>query len=391
MKNIPITRPVFNEKDKQAILEPLKTGWVVQGPKVKEFEQIFADFVKAKYAIATTSCTTALHIALISAGIKTGDEVVLPSFTFAATANVIEYIGAKPIFCDIDLDTFNIDTVHLEQLIKKHKKIKAIIPVNLFGLCANMYPIMKLSKKYNLKITEDSACALGSSYYGKPAGTFGLAGCFSFHPRKAITTGEGGMVTTNNEKIANLCRMLRDHGASKSDIQRHIEKGGSLLPEYNLLGYNYRMTDIQASLGISQMDKADEIIKKRISKAQQYNQLLNNIKYLKTPTVPDGHLHAYQSYVCMIEKREFNNNLKKANIFRNKLMTKLEEKGVSTRQGTHAVHTLGYYKTKYKLQDEQLPNSLEADRLSITLPLYSQMTEDEQKYVVEQIKEIGKK
>ncbi|MEM5777473.1 MAG: DegT/DnrJ/EryC1/StrS aminotransferase family protein [Candidatus Aenigmatarchaeota archaeon] len=386
---IPVTKPYFTEEESKSVLETLQTGWIVQGPKVRRFEEIFKEFVGAKYSIATTSCTTALHLSLIASGIKQGDKIIVPSFTFVATANVVEYVGARPIFCDIDLHTYNISVDEVEKILKRCKKIKAIIPVHLFGLSADIDSIVKLAKEYNLTIIEDAACGLGSYYKGKHVGTFGKCGCFSFHPRKVITTGEGGMIVTNNEKVAKLCYSLRDHGTSRSDYQRHMEKGGSTLPEYNAVGYNYRMTDIQAAIGIAQMYKAKNIIKERINKAKTYNKFLKGIAWLKLPYEPDNCIHSYQSYVCLIDKKEFNNNIKKANIFRNKLMIKLEKKGIATRQGTHAVHTLGYYKKKYNIEETSLPNSFEADRLSITLPLYHQMTEEEQEYVVEQIKKCA--
>ncbi len=386
---IPITKPLFDNKELKAVTEPLKSGWVVQGPCVKKFEELFSNFTKKGIAIASSSCTTALHMLLIAADIKKGDHVIVPSFTFIATANSVEYMGARPIFCDIDLKTFNIDTNHLEKILKKNKKIKAIVPVHLFGLCSDINRIIKLSKKYKVTVIEDSACALGAYYNNRHAGTFGFGGAFSFHPRKAITTGEGGMILTLNKNVEKKCRSLRDHGASKTDLQRHTEKGGSLLPDYHILGYNYRMTDIQGSLGIIQMKKAQTIINGRKKCAKRYDKLLKDIQWIQTPFVPKGYIHAYQSYVCLIKKEYFNNDIKKANIFRNNLMMKLEKKGISTRQGTHAFHTLHYYKIKYKLKDNSFPKAYESDRLSITLPLYPQMSLKKQEYVVNNIKKLG--
>jgi perosamine synthetase len=193
---IPITKPFFGEEERKAILEPLESGWIVQGPKVAQFENLFAEFTGVPYAIATTSCTTALHLSLIAMGIGPGDEVILPSFTFVATANAIEYTGATPVFCDIDLNTFNIDVKEVPK--KVTEKTKAIIPVHLFGLSADMKPILKIAEQHGLRVIEDAACGLGSYYDGRHVGTFGDSGCFSFHPRKAITTGEGGMITAED-------------------------------------------------------------------------------------------------------------------------------------------------------------------------------------------------
>ncbi|PIU41067.1 MAG: DegT/DnrJ/EryC1/StrS family aminotransferase [Candidatus Omnitrophica bacterium CG07_land_8_20_14_0_80_42_15] len=394
---IPITKPVFDDCEKKAVLKPLETGWLVQGPFVAEFEKLFARYVGAQFAKATTSCTTALHLALEALGIKKSDKVVVPSFTYIASANAIEYANAEVVFCDIDLRTFNIDVEKLESIIQldKKRKIKAIMPVNLFGLCADLPAIMQLAKKYGIKIVEDSACGLGAFIGKKHSGTFGDMGCFSFHPRKAITTGEGGMVITDDNNLTNLVASLRDHGASKSDLQRHKEKDGSLLPEFNLRGYNYRMTDIQGAIGVCQIKKAATIIEGRRLIARRYSAALSGIPFLILPYLPLGYTHGYQSYVCLFTAGEDLSRLTmhkidRINKARNNFMMKLERRGISVRQGTHAVHTLGYYKNKYTLKDKDYLSSYAADRLSVTLPLYADMNDKEFNYVIENIKEILK-
>jgi dTDP-4-amino-4,6-dideoxygalactose transaminase len=198
--NIPITKSVFDEFEKEAIIKPLETGWVVQGPYVAEFERLFAEYTGAKYAKACTSCTTALHLALEALDITRGDKVIIPSFTYIASANAVEYTGAEVVFCDIDLQTFNIDLNQAEKILQqdRERKIKGIMPVNLFGLCADMPGITELAQEYNLKVVEDSACGFAARIGKRHAGTWGDAGCFSFHPRKVITTGEGGMLITDN-------------------------------------------------------------------------------------------------------------------------------------------------------------------------------------------------
>ena len=385
-REIPITKPCFGEEEERAILEVLRSGWIVQGPRVAEFEQVVAQYTGAKHAIATSSCTTAQHLSLLALGIGHGDEAIVPSFTFVATANAVEYTGARAVFCDIDLDTFAMDPERIEEKITE--RTKAIIPVHLFGLCADMEKIREVAQRRNLLIVEDAACALGARIGGRHAGTFGAAGCFSFHPRKSITTGEGGMIITSEEAIASACRSLRDHGASRSDLERHKE-GGSLLPDYNVMGYNYRLTDIQGAIGVSQMAKFDDILLKRRKRAETYDGLLSDLSWLRTPPVPDGFEHGYQSYVCLIRKQAFGDSLEKANLFRNRLMGDLEKNGIATRQGTHAVHTLGYYRDKYSIDEHDYPNSFEADRLSITLPLFAEMTDEEQGYAAEKIRDIG--
>jgi len=343
---IPITRHTFSADAIESVADTIRSGWLVQGPRVAEFEKLFCEFTGAPYAVAASSCTTALHMSLLASGIKKGDMVVVPAFTFVATANAVEYTGARPVFCDIDIGTFNISINHLEECLKKYRdRIKAVIPVHLFGLCADMAPLLELSDKYGFKIIEDAACAVGAYYYGKHCGTFGMAGCFSFHPRKIITTGEGGMITVTDRRLYEYLRSLRDHGASVSDISRHKSKS-PLLPSYNIVGYNYRMTDIQAALGVSQMHHINEKLQGRRRAAAVYNKLLlkhKKLKWLIPPSVPEkDYLHSYQSYVCRVDSDFFGGSLEMASRFRNMVMRRLAEENVATRQGTHAVHLLGY-------------------------------------------------
>ncbi|WP_407933808.1 DegT/DnrJ/EryC1/StrS family aminotransferase [Halarcobacter sp.] len=393
--NIPITKTVFKDEEKESIVKPLETGWVVQGPNVARFQEMFSSFTQSKYAHATSSCTTALHLGLEAIGITRADKVIVPSFTYIASANAVEYTGAEVVFCDIDLKTFNIDETKLENIIKSDSSIKAIMPVNLFGLCANLPFIMELAKKYNLKVIEDSACGFDAWIENKHSGTFGDVGCFSFHPRKSICTAEGGILITNDNSIANVVSQLKDHGASKSDLQRHTEKGGSLLPDFTMRGFNYRMTDMQGALGVCQMNKKEYIMDGRRKIASMYDAALVEIDELILPFTPQNFKHGYQSYVCLFTDGEDISNLTKEqidriNIKRNIFMEKLEEKGIATRQGTHAVHTLAYYKTKNSFKDEDFLMSYAADRLSIAIPLYTEMSDEEFDYVIKSMKEALK-
>jgi perosamine synthetase len=389
---IPITKPYFGEQERKAVLEPLESGWVVQGPRVAEFEKCFAEFSGAKFAIATSSCTAALHLSLSALGIGPGDEVLLPSFTFVATANAVEYTGAQPVFCDIDLTTFNIDVAEIERRITQ--RTKAILPVHLFGLSAPMAPIQEIAEQHGLRIIEDAACGFGTFYRGKHVGNFGTTGCFSFHPRKAITTGEGGMITTNDPELMATFKSLRDHGALKSDLVRHVDLGGSLLPEFTRLGYNYRLTDLQAALGVAQMKVAKEILRARRRRAGRYDDLLKDERGLNLPEAPPDCVHSYQSYVCLLQPQNASWGLRKPSLEeiatmhkkRNQVMERLGEKGIAVRQGTHAVHTLGYYRGKYHLSPGHCLMALIADRTSITLPLYVQMTDEEQDLVVRELR-----
>lgn len=381
---IPIAKTFFTEEDYDGVRKVLESGWVVQGPRVKEFEDNWCEFTGAKNSVAVTSCTTALHLALIAAGIKAGDEVIVPAFTWVATANAVEYTGAVPVFCDIDLDTFNIDVKQIENHITQ--KTRAIIPVHLFGLAVAMDNVMSLSRKYNLKVIEDAACGFGAYYKEVHAGNFGDFGCFSFHPRKAITTGEGGMITTHDSAEAETLRSLRDHGASVSDLMRHEGNKPYLLPEFPHLGYNYRMTDVQASLGVTQMKRAEEICARRNEVANALSEGLKDIHWLKLPTFDDNFQHGFQSYVCLFNPDNVNPySVEKVNEMRNKFMDYLLANGISTRPGTHAVHALEYYAKKYGIKNTDFPNAYIADRCSISLPVFPGLTAKEIKFIIEKI------
>lgn len=381
---IPITKPVFGPEERAAVLQPLETGWVVQGPFVAEFEKKFCVFSGAAHGVATSSCTTALHIAVAALGLKPGDEVIVPAFTWVSTPNVVEYMGARPVFCDVDLETFNIDVAASSSLVTD--RTVGIIPVHLFGLCVDMEPLLALARQHRLWVVEDAACGFNAWYKGRHAGMFGDAGCFSFHPRKAITTGEGGMITTASNDLAARARSMRDHGASRSDLARHTDTAAFLLADYDVLGYNFRMTDLQAAVGCAQMDRATWIGAERTRLARRYDEALAGLTWLETPRVPDGYGHGYQAYVCLFRpEMPTLQNVERLHAWRNRLMARLEERGIATRQGTHAPVLLGYYRRKYGFSPEAFPNAMLADRLSLALPLYPGMTDDEHAYVVREL------
>ena len=389
-RRLPITKPLIGTEEIAAVQETLRTGWLVQGPKVVEFEEKFRGFTGAKHALATTSCTTALHLAVAALGLKSGDEVIVPAFTWVATANVVEYLGARPVFCDVDLETFNIDVAQVESKITA--RTVGIIPVHLFGLAAEMDAVTEIARRRNLWVVEDAACGFGSLYHGRHVGTFGDVGCFSFHPRKSITTGEGGMATTQDDQLASTMASLRDHGASRSDYDREQGEGSFLLADYNLLGYNYRLTDLQAAVGSVQMDRADWILAERIKVAAQYDRLLGDIEWLITPVVPDGLRHAYQAYVCLYRPQAPTmDNVETLHQQRNRLMASLEADGIATRPGTHAAFALGYYTQKYGLRPEDFPNAFLADRLTLALPLFATMTDDDVDYVADRLTRLGER
>lgn len=380
--NIPIARTSLTEEEILSVLEPLRSGWLVQGPKVREFEEKWSHFTGVKHSIAVTSCTTGLHLSLAALGFGPGDEAIVPAFTWIATANVVEHLGGTVVFCDIDPKTFNLDISQLESKITA--KTRAILPVHLFGLAADMDPIKQLAKKHNLWVVEDAACGFGARYQGAHVGSLGDTGCFSFHPRKAITTGEGGMVTTNDDALAEKLRRLRDHGAAMSDLQRHLGARPYLLADHPDAGYNQRMTDLQAALGSKQMDRAAEIIAERQRLASIYDESFSGLEWLQTPARLKDYAHGYQSYPCMFKPKAVTlDSIPEINQTRNQWMDRLLQQGVSTRPATHAVHMLYFYRNKYNLVPEQFPNAYAANDCSISLPLFHGMTEAEQSHVIE--------
>jgi len=382
--NVPIARTSLTEAEIQSVLGPLRSGWLVQGPSVREFEEKWSAFTGARHSIAVTSCTTALHLSLAALGLKPGDEVILPAFTWIATANVVEHLGGTVVFCDIDLNTFNIDVEQLKQLVST--KTRAIIPVHLFGLAAEMREVNQVAKEHGLFVVEDAACGFGSRYHGAHAGTLGDAGCFSFHPRKAITTGEGGMITTHDDTLAEKLRRLRDHGAAMTDLQRHLGARPYLLADHPDAGYNQRMTDIQAALGAAQMDRAHDIVRERQRLAGIYDDAFAGLSWLHTPAHRDGLEHGYQSYPCLFQPEPVRaESVMRINQQRNEWMDQLQGTGVSTRPATHAVHMLGYYREKYGHQASDFPNAYAANDCSISLPLFHGMSEAEQSFVIQRV------
>lgn len=381
---VPISKPYFGPEEARAIAEPLKTGWVVQGPKVAEFEKRFAEFVRVDHAIAMTSCTTALHAGLLAHGIGPGDEVIVPAFTWVATANVVELVGAKPVFIDVRTDTCNLDVDALAG--KLTPRTKAIIPVSLFGVAAPMHDVMRFAQAHDLWVMEDCACAVGTYLGDAHAGTLGHCAAFSFHPRKSITTGEGGMFVTNDATLAQAVRVIRDHGASTSDLQRHLGPRSYVLPEFTVVGSNYRMTDFQGALGVEQMKRLEEILALRRKRARRYDELLSTVPSVRPPYIPANTRHGYQAYVTWFRPEEPSlSNVAALHERRNAVMDQLQQAGVATRPGTHAVHMLGFYRDKYGIRAEDFPGAYLADRLTITLPLYAQMTDAEQDYVVAEL------
>lgn len=375
--NIPITKPFFDKNEEKAVLNVVKSGWVTQGPKVLEFEELVAKYVGAQYGVATTSATTSLFLSLYMLGIGPGDEVIVPSLTFIATPNVVVHVGAKPVFVDIDPKTYNINPDLIEKAITK--KTKAIIPVDQVGLSCDWEKIKKIIKRYKLHIIEDAACATGSKYKGKRIGSLNNITCFSFHPRKLATTGEGGMILTNDKSFAERAKRLRHHGMGVSDVKRHMSN--KIVNEsYSEVGYNLRMSDLEAAIGIEQFKKLPKILSKREKLANRYTKYLKDNELLETPFVPGYCTPNWQSYILRLKENK--------NVSRNNLMQKLLDAGISTRRGQMACHTEAPYKKMYpKLL---LPETEKATAQTIALPLYHQMTKKEQDYVIDTILKFNK-
>ncbi len=372
-RNIQIAAPSFGEEEWLALREPLMSGWVTQGPKVAAFERAFADSHGVERALATTSCTTALHLILAALGIEPGDEVIVPSFTWVATANAVVYCGATPVIADVDRTTFNIDPADVARRITD--RTKAVIAVHLFGLCADM-DVLRAVLPPHVAIVEDAACAAGANYKGAPAGGLGVAAAFSFHPRKSITTGEGGMVTTNDAALADTVDKLRNHGASISEEQRHQGPRPYLLPEFSLLGFNYRMTEFQGAVGLVQLQKLDGFIEERQRWADFYHDRLSALSWLRLPAAPKTSKHAWQAFVTYVDPAT-------APMSRNQIMEHLQTQGIATRPGTHAVHMLGYYRERFGLNPDDYPAARDCDANTMAIPLHNRMTAEDYEYVVD--------
>ena len=376
---IQISLPSTSDEEWQACREPILSGWLTHGPKVAEFEKAFAARHGVNHALATTSCTTGLHLILAAMGIGPGDEVIVPAFTWVATANVVVYCGATPVFADVDRETYNIDPADVAARVTT--RTKAVIAVHLFGLCAD-FDALRAVVPANVPIIEDAACAAGAAYKGISAGSLGVAASFSFHPRKSITTGEGGMVTTNDAALAGVANMLRNHGASISEEQRHSGPRPYLLPEFNLLGYNYRMTDLQGAVGHVQLQKLDRFIAEREEWAAYYRDTLAGLCWLRMPQLPaEGGRHSWQAFVTYVDPET-------APLPRNVIMARLQDRGIATRPGTHAVHQLGYYRERFGLLAEDYPGARDCDLNTMAIPLHNRMTKDDYEYVLEALHDI---
>ena len=356
---IPIAKPYLTKEDAQSAYDTILTGWITQGPRVLEFEEKFAKYVGSKFAVAVSNCTTALHLSMIVAGIKEGDEVICPSMSYIATANSIKYVGAIPVFAEVRED-YNIDPEHAESLITV--KTKAILIVHQIGFPVDIDTFKDICNRHNLILIEDAACAAGSSYKGKKIGSHSDLVCFSFHPRKVISTGDGGMITTNNPEYNERLRLLRQHGMSVNDRVRH-SSSKVIFEDHLEVGYNYRMTDIQAAVGIKQLEKLDWIVQERRKIAEYYLGKLKDVPNIRLPKESPNTYINWQSFSIYL--------LPSAQISRNELMQKLLDEGIASRRGVMCSHRETAYKEECKFI--QLPFSEDLQDNSIVIPLYIPM------------------
>lgn len=378
LKNLPLARPLLGIQEERAVCKVLRTRWLVQGPRVAEFEGSVRRFAQAKHAVAVSSCTSALYLCLRALGVGPGDDVLVPAFTFVATANSVVHAGANPVFGDIDLDTFNVSPKAVEETLERRYRrrgrqlrnrstgrvLRLIIVVHQFGLAADMDALGKIARRFGLKLLEDAACALGTKYRKRHVGQHGMAGCLSFHPRKSITTGEGGMVLTRDLALAEAVRVLRDHGAALSDHARHA-KGVTSLPEYPVCGFNSRMTDLQGAIGVEQMKRLPELLDRRARLAERYRDRLRDCPNIALPSARPPCGHTWQSFVIRFPLDS--DRCESA-------ARALRDQGIATRPGTHAVPWLKAFGDRAAEDRPLCPNSLEAERTSMALPLFPEMS-----------------
>jgi len=355
LKFIPLASPDLQPADIEAAVAVMQSGMLVQGERVKAFEEEVARYLGVKHARCAANGTATLHLALTALGIGPGDEVIIPALSYIATANAVELVGAKPVFVDVHLDTFNIDADRIEQAITPHTKV--IMPVHEFGLCADIHRIQEIAAKHNLFLIEDAACALGAKENNRFAGTFGHFGSFSLHPRKAISSGEGGILTTNDDSLAERISILRNHGiAYEGDKMTFVAAG-----------FNYRLTDIQAALVHSQFMRLDKILNYKSNLTEIYYSKINNPKVI-LPTVPKTKKHTWQSFHVLLDE----------SLDRDVCMKQLKEQGIGTNYGAQCIPDQQYYAKKYQIDAKlRFPNAFKAFRQGLVLPLYEKLNEDD--------------
>lgn len=370
---IPVMIPWLGEEEAKAASDAVLSGWVAQGPRVAAFEKAFAERVGAEHGIAVSSCTTGLHLSLVALGVGPGDEVVVPSLSFIATANAVRYVGAEPVFADVDPATGNLTTATVDAV--RTPRTKAVLVVHQGGVPADVHSLRAACAEWDLPLVEDAACAIGSTVGGKPVGHGALIAAWSFHPRKVVTTGEGGMITTDDAEWAARLRRLREHGMNASAAERHASNK-PVLESYLEVGFNYRMTDVQAAIGLVQLGKLDAMIARRRELAARYDELLRDVPGLTPVRDPAHGQSSFQSYWVLLDE-DFP-------VGRDDLLATLAEAGVSARRGIMASHLEPAYADHPAVP---LPATERISRDSLILPLFHTMTEAQQDRVVGALRE----
>jgi dTDP-4-amino-4,6-dideoxygalactose transaminase len=376
---IPFHKPVIGEDEIRSVVETLKSGWLTTGAKVKSFEEEFARYVGSKHAVAVNSGTAALHLALDAVGIKEGDEVIVPTMTFAATAEVVLYFKARPVLVDCQRDTFNLDPTKIEAAITP--KTKAIIPVHMAGQACDMDEILKVAKKHNLRIIEDAAHALPAGYCGNMIGIIGDITCFSFYATKTITTGEGGMATTDNSEWAQRMRMMSLHGISH-DAWKRYTKEGSWYYEVLSPGFKYNLTDVAAAIGIEQLKKCTDFWKARQRVATIYGKAFADLKEIQVPVCRKDVQHAWHLFVIQLD-------LERLQINRNEFIEALREKEIGTSVHFIPLHLHPFYRDKFGYKPADFPNASAVFERIISLPIYPGMTEADVEKVIGAVENIA--
>jgi len=374
LREIPFARPDFDAAEARAVAEVLKSGWAAQGPAVARFEAEFATRVGARHAVATSSCTTALHLALLLAGVGPGDEVICPSYSFIATANAVLHAGATPVFADIDGATWNIDPE--DALSRRSARTKAILPVHQVGLAADLDQF-STAESAGIAVVEDAACAIGSTYRGRSIGSHGRLACFSFHPRKTVSTGEGGMITMDDAALAERARRVRSHGATVSAQARH-EARGLVFERYPELGFNYRLSDVQAAIGLVQLSKLDAALSRRRELADRYDAAFRPVPQLTTPARPPYAEHAFQSYGIVLTPA--------CRQSRDAVLRALIDRAISCRRGIPPIHLEPLYLERFGRVS--LPVTEAVAARSLFLPMFASLAHQDQNRVIAAVIEV---